>query len=765
MKKILLIPLMILLSLLTVYSAAADYNIVANSGGTNDLTLDASGNEIYCQGFTTEEYGNYLHNVTFNVGTENCDGSQQFNWLITQSDGGDLDYDNVITNQSFTCDYTTGDNNQILAEDYVALNDSTQYILCGQIFSDSLVFKGDSGGSYAGGHVSRSSDGGQTHSTLSGYDLRWTLYFKNGTYSPTGNFSVTVTDAWDGSALNGINVTINGSTYENATGNIVTTHILQNATITYDINISSPDYFSGNLSSVNVSSSLSTTLNQSYVSFRGFEFISGIELSPINFTISGTTKGANQTFNLKNGSYTVVASKEGYENKSLNINVSSLDNNSYNITGIAANSINITAINIFNGSPIKVFNVSINSSYYGNYTTTNGTINVPGSSLNLSVTYSASGFNDLTVYHVMNTNLTTTLFTYNTLNISFYDEDTGVLIDDRNITIDAISDDYADNYSTTSGTINISFLVPEEYNLRYNADGYSQGTYFFTLVDDSYNYLNLTMVNASTVANVTITVVDQYTDPVEQARVKVLKYDVTSNSYETVSIRQTNFEGETTIPITLYTEFYKFIIEYEGETLISTNPSYITKTSLTIQVVIDITIGEEIDYYNSITHGLSYNNVTDNVKLTYNDARGIGTYICLYVKSWDTGLLNSSCSTSSAATILIPLTPDNNTIYSAEAYYRNSYSEMVLLSKITIYGDSSAGVIPLTNSKAGLFLQLLLSLTVVLVTIWSPTIMYIALPFSILLGRALGLISIDYTYIVPLVVLGFILTLIMSRKA
>ncbi len=59
------------------------------------------------------------------------------------------------------------------------------------------------------------------------------------------------------------------------------------------------------------------------------------------------------------------------------------------------------------------------------------------------------------------------LFLTNSFNISFYDEITKTLLDNRSITFELISTLFSNNYTTTNGSLEINLVVPEQYTIQY----------------------------------------------------------------------------------------------------------------------------------------------------------------------------------------------------------------------------------------------------------------------------------------------------------
>ena len=317
------------------------------------------------------------------------------------------------------------------------------------------------------------------------------------------SFTVTVTDFWGGGAINGINVSLGGTTYQNATGNVVTTIILNNASITYDINISGTAHFNSNLTGINVSSNLAATLYQSDIKFRAFELFSGDELFA-NFTLNSTTYDTNISFYLATGFYNGVVQSAGYYNLSFNSSITALDNLTENVVGLYQTVVNLSVYNTLNGTHISNF-----SGWY--YDVTNAVNTSFNASSNFTIFnvlnglyyigVSDTGFDDLLsdYYSFTFTNLTESVnissFFFDNcslgggigLNLSFFDETTpsNSLNTSLAVQIDYVSAQYNGEFSGNTfyeicfyGSGNITYDMYAQYtteggfvNRYYVTDG------------------------------------------------------------------------------------------------------------------------------------------------------------------------------------------------------------------------------------------------------------------------------------------------------
>lgn len=193
----------------------------------------------------------------------------------------------------------------------------------------------------------------------------------------------------------------------------------------------------------------------------------------------------------------------------------------------------------------------------------------------------------------------------------FYDDDSGVLIDDRNVSLEIIGDYLSFNYSTENGSISDSIPVPDTYTLRYGAPGYNERTRQLSLSDVQFRNVSLYLSSATT--NVTFTVYRGY-QYVEGANIEIYRYLSLNNSYVFVGEVITNSEGKGQFDLTLGSEFYSFkVYDEDGVLRLSETPAYIYDTSKTFQFGQDDTEAEGVDLGRGIEYSFSpLSTVLDN---------------------------------------------------------------------------------------------------------------------------------------------------------
>jgi len=249
---------------------------------------------------------------------------------------------------------------------------------------------------------------------------------------------------------------------------------------------------------------------------------------------------------------------------------------------------------------------------------------------------------------------------------------------------------------------------------------------------------------------------------VENAIVKALKYDIASNSYILQESMNTNGAGEALMHLTMYDEYYKFIVEYNGVTVKTTIASYITSSSVTIQIVIGINVGEEYSNFRNLDYTFEFNNNTNNFVYTFNDLTGTITGACLetYSLGYDSMIeINSTCVTGTTGQIIHPVEVINDTTYVSKAYYYDN-NDKYFLGELA---HSFSGYV--SYGYVGLLIQILFTGSFAMMLLWSPTVASLGVPLSLIIGRVIGFHNIGIEFLIPLLVVGLIISMVIGDKS
>jgi hypothetical protein len=602
----------------------------------------------------------------------------------------------------------------------------------------------------------------------------------------SSTFTLTAVDAYDSSTINNFTVTIFNST--DAYVNVTTTGSItyDNLSGIYNISINSTQdggYYNLTFGNINVSSDFEAAIYQAILYVNASEIITGNTITDFWVTSSNQNNKSNSTgwakLLVKAGDINISANATGYVRWWQTITI---DNNQEKYTNISLGTSNFTikASSILTGLFIENFTVTLEHadpaySYSITKTTKNGSVfgsnddNIVFRAIagNYNLTINSTGYEDERAdFSIdignMYPNYTFSLYTENSFNFTFYDEQTKVIIDFRNVTLEFISNISSYNYTTDNGSLYIDLLVPSLYLIRFSADDYAERHYYFKLVNRTHNNLDLYLINASLVTDVTATIIDESNDKVEGAYIKVMRYELATNAYTTREIYKTNVEGETQLNLIQDDEFYKFIIEYPFGTIKkTTDPSYIFDSTIEIQIL----IGQEVatKFYNSqgIDYSLTFNNLTNAYTFTYSDPNNLVSQGCLEIyKITARGrtLFNNSCATSSSASIVLKVANETGVTYEGKGFVGFSPPTYYLASLMHTFLE---GGNPIGNSS----LLYLSFMTIILgfVGFWNLAVMIMIIPLPTMFFSLGGLITIPLQAIIALQIVALIIAFVINK--
>lgn len=354
-----------------------------------------------------------------------------------------------------------------------------------------------------------------------------------------------------------------------------------------------------------------------------------------------------------------------------------------------------------------------------------------------------------------NTNITANISEYN-LNLTFRDDETGTLINTTTVEYELISTLDSRSGTTTNGTARITALGNYDYVIRYGALGYS--TRFYTFNPSALeSALNLTLLSTNTTTDVTITVKDEIGYAIEGATIKVLKYDVATNSYLINQILASNFEGQAQANLILENEYYKFIIEINGEEVYATEPTYVFSTTITFYVVTGGDGFEQHFLVQGIYGNITFNSANNISTFTYDDTSNTATQGCLYIYEQSAmTLINSTCSAGVAGSIQLPIYDTEGDTYLYKGYVTIGTENYLVATNIVSFST------PAEIGSSGLFYLLIFELIMVGIGIYSlPIAIFLAGLGPFLFGIT-KIATISPTVTVPLAIVGLIVAIMVE---
>ena len=580
------------------------------------------------------------------------------------------------------------------------------------------------------------------------------------------DFTISAARTYFGDTLTTFNATVNGTLYTTTNGTIVTNY--DNGDITINITLIADQHDIKTYYNTNLAINLAATLdyNKYLLNVSAVDQFSNI--LPFNVSLNGTLyETLNRSVLLetpRNSSYSLEIAKTGFNTITDTIIINNFVKE-YNYTFFWDHyKLNVTATDFY-GNAIQTFSVSANGSntVNGSTTTYNAILQLNQNetyTINIDAPNYAFGISDITI-NTWLYNYTFVLYTTNSINFTFYEEGTNLLINFQDVFLELISTPFSNNYTTANATLFLDLLSPSDYTLRYSSAGFNENFYYFSLVNRTHYNLDLYLTNSTIATETTATVFDYSNKVVEDVEIRALRYNVATNTYILVSECKTNFLGECVLNLVQNTEYYKFLLYYGGELKKTTSPTYIYDTTISFQITLDDPVGTP--FYNSqeIIADLIFNNITNNFKFTFSDNNGVATQFCLDVEKKSallTESFNSSCLTTAAGTILINIPIINGTTFVANSYATISGQEYFLGSLTKEWGT------PAPESKLFLFGIVLLTILAAFMFVYSITIGVLIVPLPLLVGAWIGLVNVNLSVAIGIEILAIIIAIILNKE-
>lgn len=320
---------------------------------------------------------------------------------------------------------------------------------------------------------------------------------------------------------------------------------------------------------------------------------------------------------------------------------------------------------------------------------------------------------------------------------------------------------YTSNYSYGNDYTNFSICIyPNWANFYTDAlityNGTSYNTYQLNLTN---NTQQLSLYTQSGTTEVTFTVTDYSDIEIENAYIHVLKWDVAENSYNTVEVLKTDQNGEAVGHIILGAAYYKFIIQYAGETVLidpATQGVILYTTSRTFRVNIgDAGYLDDFDIYFGAETSLAFNNNTSTFTYTWTDPTSAMHYGCLKVSETNqskTKVLYDGCTESTSATIVFTITPNNGSRYVATGYFK--FDNIFITDTYEVGYSVGYELYKIGQPSFSLFMAFLVVLAMLLVGLPYPELSAILGSVGLIVTFALGLWNVSIGLVVSLIVVS-----------
>jgi len=306
-----------------------------------------------------------------------------------------------------------------------------------------------------------------------------------------------------------------------------------------------------------------------------------------------------------------------------------------------------------------------------------------------------------------------------------------------------------------------------EYNIyaqmEYVDDGLvmAEKTYYITNTTVNNETTNISLYLTPGTTQTSFEVRDIDDDPVAEAIIKVLSYDLGTDSYKVTEIVKTDSDGEAFAQIIQDTQFYRFIVEVNGEQFFFSEPQKIDSLSNIFRISLTADPFETIQTLDNVVTSLTFDNDTNTFTYTFNDLTGDVNLACLRVTrrtySGDT-LINKTCVNSNAGSIDITISNPGTSLYIATGVIQINPERVTdtfakhFDTTFTTWGDE------------GLMMTFLMVSTIVLVGVFSPVIAIILGLAALIFAIVMGLFHLTWTTMMGLIIVGGIAMYKQSKK-
>ena len=250
-------------------------------------------------------------------------------------------------------------------------------------------------------------------------------------------------------------------------------------------------------------------------------------------------------------------------------------------------------------------------------------------------------------------NITLFVMGLNSINLTIFDELTEALIPE-NATMVITGLTSAQNLTITGGSGYIQDLEIGDNRLTFSTPTYTERDHYITIVNGSNSSVTLYLLSTTNGTDVTFTVQDNSGNPLENSELELKRYYVSTNSYRTIAMSRTNFEGQSIIDTDFNDAFYETFTTFDDFSQKTVGARMIATTFfITLNLLADPF--QVIDAVDDVTSSISFNNLTETFSYTYSVLGGTdrkGTIEVYKITPTDKVLVCDNSDTSSGATIL-----------------------------------------------------------------------------------------------------------------
>lgn len=224
------------------------------------------------------------------------------------------------------------------------------------------------------------------------------------------------------------------------------------------------------------------------------------------------------------------------------------------------------------------------------------------------------------------------------LNLSVYDEANQTIL--ANATINVALTIFSGNASQTvvfnttfrNGLTYAVCINPNDasYNvssiMQYYAPGYAVRSYYIInmLINNVTQYINLFDVPISLSSIIQVKTYEQETSlPISGAYVSLLRFYPETNSYQTVEIERSDSTGFSIFSLIPYNTFYRWVVNYNGAIVLTTNPATVYTGTTTLPVPLGSNQLQSLQYIGQVGTNVSCDQSTLTCNFIWADTNNL----------------------------------------------------------------------------------------------------------------------------------------------
>ena len=403
--------------------------------------------------------------------------------------------------------------------------------------------------------------------------------------------------------------------------------------------------------------------------------------------------------------------------------------------------------------------IEVNNSFYWIFSLTNTTTSYPvlSDSHNQTVSNITFGLCAITDHPYINFTIYSATNPFPLINATFkstwdiFDVSGGAVVLNR-------------SYEDLTGT-NSSFafcISPNNTNytvsltVETDATGYAQNYYYLnnaTFTNVSTTNVTLYLLNDTLATLTELEVVDGSQSPIEDVYITIQYYDIGTDTFYTIGMAQTSYDGKDLVYLNWYDTFYKFIFVQDGTTTYSTSPYKISETPQIFTITGDTIL--VFNKFRDFEYSLVYNNETQNFVLTFVKPSGDVDAGCLRVikrNLTNDYTICETCEVSSSATIYCNIADWGNGTFIADFYATGSFKWIANL--IKTIGDTNSVIFNALGEIGGTGIAIIFAGIVTSFFLISPVLGVIGVLLGSFGATLLGFQPLDYATFWALTVLG-----------